>query len=204
MALPATPLLDSFSRPNESPLFWDGAWLPLDTALLANMRVNNNAVGQADVQFNYRYWTPGDTFLDSEVWIETISVTSFRLLLRLSSLGGTTAVDGYMGTVTNSQVAIEELNNAARTTISSIVANTTAAGDRYVFRAVGNLLTLYRVRSGAVLLLVSCPMVTIHPAGRLGLGQNGSTGQSYRNFGGGSLTDPQVPAEHPVGGFGAM
>lgn len=204
MALPSTPMLDDFSRPDENPLSGNGAWLTGDTAFTGDVQVTSRATRGADANPGMRYLPNGPNVGDVEVWATMSSMnggSSARLFARLQSPGGASAIDGYAMEISTGGWQLRQMTNAAFTTLGT-GAVAVAAGDIMVFRVVANVLTGYRIRAGVITQAGRGTATIYYATGFLGLGFTTNAATDAQNFGGGAI-DSLVPAAHPIGGYGA-
>lgn len=204
MALPATPMLDDFSRPDESPLSWGGKWANADTSLVGSIDlVSQRAVGGEDIGF--RYWTPLPNLVDSEVYVELRTVGgSTYTLIRAGGVGGAGALDGYVLSINSSTLTLSRLDNAVFAANLGSRAFVRQAGDVVVLRAVGPTITVYVVRAGSVIQALSGSDKT-YTSGFIGIGSESSS-TAFVNFGGGSLNPIADPRRQPpvLSGYGAI
>jgi hypothetical protein len=208
MALPSTPLLDNFSRPDRTLV--DDNWDAMDDAYSGSPSVVDRQITSNDsVSEGHRFWTRY-TGANSEAWLEIAASAAFKQLFvwcRISGTGGTNAVDGYRLTVTPStgDMALHRVTNASTVVqIASRTGGSFSAGDRILIQAFGRAISGYVILpSGGVIQVAGTD--STYTTGFLGVGLvgNGSSEIAARNFGGGTIDSLVAPA-HPVSGFRVM
>ena len=197
MALPSTPLLDDFSRPDENPLSNQGRWVVPDTDFPGpGQLVSQRLIGPGDSTSTLYYWSPLPSLRETEAWATVANAqagTTFWIATRLRDVGGTAALDGYLFQSTIGTVTIRKLVDGGFVTLSSR-SFARAAGDVLVFRSVGNVHTAYAVR-GISVIQIGSSVDSDYADGYVGVGLFGNVG-TLQNFGGGALGVPG-PARAP-------
>ena len=187
-ALPSTPLLDNFNRP-------DGAlgsnWMPL--ANLGQLSIQGNVARSPSGATVASIWSPGQFGPDSEVYARTIGTgccqlpKSLRLLLRMRDVG-INDFDGYELMARTSTIGISwdisKYVNRQFTVLKEVAADTYAY---MLFRAVGSSLEGWGSQDGSDWTLVISVTDTTWPdGGYIGMAV-GNTEPAVDDFGGGTL-----------------
>lgn len=195
MALPSTPMLDDFSRPNESPLSRNG-WANLNSAFTSFLTVTSNTCQNNDGQADAGSFLP-TSYIDTEVWAVVGVGGTFAILSRVKDGGGSNTWDGIFASINSTAVRLFSFSNAVPTPITAqVTISATQPGDTIVLRSVGITHTIYRVSGNSVAQLLS-GSTTVFPSGQIGLYISTGT-NSISKFGGGAI-DSVSPAVYPIG-----
>lgn len=198
MALPSTPMLDDFARPDEDPLSNQGRWAKVDTTFTVNLTVTSNHCERASgVNESGAYWVPSAGTRESEGWAVvgadiTGGSNTVAILLRVTDPGGAGTAGFYLCGVTFGVAFISRYDNGVNaTSLGSTIMDFPVVGDVVVARAASSSISLYLIRGTSVSQLVAGEDKT-YSTGAVGL-YLGATGDICRRFGGGminSVSDP--------------
>lgn len=161
MPIPATPILDALNRANENPLSGGGNWAQSPTSSTPQLQlISNQATGITVGASNESYWTPSTFGPDSECYF-TVPVLMaagnyVRLHHRVVNPASTSVRRGYMmqwENAANGCRIFKETATSAFTQLALAAAARIVAGDQIVFRAVGNVISVYQ--NGSLVLSVT-------------------------------------------------
>jgi RHS repeat-associated protein len=206
-ALPATPVLDRFDRPNGA---LGANWVQLASDL-GQLTIQSNVARSPSGATVASIWAPAQLGPDSEVYARTIGTgccqlpKSLRLLLRMRDVG-TAGFDGYELMARTSTIGISwdisKYVNRQFTVLREVAADTYS---HMLFRAVGSSLEGWGSQDGVNWTLVISTTDTTWPdGGFIGMAV-GNTEPAVDDFGGGTLggTPPgqAQPPEQTYGSF---
>lgn len=199
MPVPSTPLLDTFGRPDQSPLSTSGLWARSSVSLDNMQLINGEAALIASLGIGMCTWLPGDADLfDCEAYVtRRSSAGSVLAILRMPAVSG---VRGYSVELTASAVGINRHNSALSSTPLASQSFAAQIGDTALIRAAGPALVAYVIRGSTIMQVASATDAT-YASGRLAIGLSNEAGR-LSNFGGGAI-DSLSQAVDYVGGFGA-
>ena len=202
---PAEPLvaLDTFNRPNESPLSGAGTWSNnLNGGVENGLHVNGNQLA-CSVSTTCTAWRNNAQYgPEAEAWTRIVTLpgngNAIRLYVRVQS-PGTSAYDGYVLLTSQQagtdQVTIYRITNSGFTALVS-VPQELAAGDTLLLRATGSTLEAWR-HDGVVWSRFGVVQdATYAAAGFSGVGLRGTSGR-LDDFGARTMGAPPPDTEPP-------
>jgi len=203
MAAPTTPILDQFNRADQN--LDTGNWAGPFTGTVGPLKILSNEVASMSGTYGTdSYWIAESFGVDQEVYAtctvkpdpnEGSIFQGVWLPLRIIDphpglsihSGYFLAMDSQVGT---DDIYIYRFDSGAGTIIEGVSLEY-SAGDKFLFRAVGSLLTGYRNDGGGWAEIISTVDTTYVVGGWIGLHIEGSTGR-WDDFGGGNYV-PFVP-----------
>jgi hypothetical protein len=203
MALPSTPLLDNFSRPDGNLTIAQG-WTKPDPAFLGTLSIVSRLVKSDVSGIDMLYWNR-DTFGDSEAWV-TVNVSSGSHGVCTRVTGGAGATVGYAWwwrSTSGGQLVLSRITNTSLVTnILSTTAWASNTGVQLLLRTVGGTITGYAKQSGGDFVQLSQVFDSTHSSGFVAMFASDATVR-LANFGGGTIDSLVAPA-HPISGFRVM
>lgn len=186
---PQNAVLDTFNRADGT---LGSAWTDhLDnTSTVARIVSNMAAPNATGTTYSDAYWNAGMFNADQEVFATYGAVgDEFDLLGRVTNPNTGTA-SGYLVFIdgASNHVELLKLNSGSTYTSLGFTSHTPTVGATYIFRMVGNTLSLYQGST----LIYSLTDNTYNSAGYIGFGLKGNTIR-LDDFGGGNYTAPENP-----------
>jgi RHS repeat-associated protein len=189
--VPATPVLDTFNRPNELPVSQGGNWAPAGFVGTPANLVSQALHPSSDSSSSYRQAQyTGDMEAYYTIAVPPASSTGQYLFIALQDVG-TAAFDGYALVFGNGSFELRRYDNGAVIALASASAAGAGAGDKLLLRRVGTTVEGWLFDAGAWTLKVSASNQTLYGgAGRIGIRffQNVGPAGSADDFGGGAIS----------------
>lgn len=190
MPFPTTPILTTFTGPNENPLSEGGNWsVPLFLGDDNLQRLNNQAAPQGG-NFAGAYWSANVFNADQEAYATAgASTGDFYLSARLQS-PGLVGLDGYLVTTSfGGTVRIQRYDDSSITQLGPTITQSMSSGDKMGIECIDTTISAYVDTGVGWTLIGSRVDSTYNLSGNIGI--EASTGNMrLDDFGGGSIAQP--------------